>query len=604
MRPTQPVSLPTWPRRAIVSNGIPYNTTWQQTTLETISTSLENFGFGALYHKTGPPYDLEVPILEELRSLSESSSFASDFEFQENLQTIMTSLLDAHTRYSKPGCYSATLVMPVAFDFQLDEARTNSGALQSEPSAYLIESAFYEQYTAAFPDLDLSPLWNQPVTLINGLETVTAISTWGATHESRSNNAGARFNAALRSFLYRSAISTQVGDAPDALVVTMADGSEVSLPWLVAYNSNFGITSACEKLTQSTETEAEAESEKQKQLPSLTRQALLLVNDGLAEGVLTHAELHDDRPDRNVIISPEEAQFEISCFTQKTGSEKALVMKVASFSPNAPTSNGTYIDAWTGFLSDAATCLDQAHDLIVVDVMQNGGGYVCLGLRLLELLVEDYFYDHTKVQMKYDLPHSHLMDNWIRVVNNPDPYIDPDLVEQILNPATQEPFVDGDAYYYPGRNVTMGGVQSWRTNWFCLNCKEAEVLPTGYTPKKFMSPDRLVILSDGTCGSTCASFTRIAQEAGVATFIGAGGLWKEEMDVASFAGGFVCNPDYLTTMAEMSGLPPFPNFITNQRWQFGWAAWYSQILPTRPVQFISQEPGERKRCSREACAWS
>ena len=108
-----------------------------------------------------------------------------------------------------------------------------------------------------------------------------------------------------------------------------------------------------------------------------------------------------------------------------------------------------------------------------------------------------------------------------------------------------------------------------------------------------MSPDKLIILSDGTCGSTCASFTRIAQEAGVATFVGAGGLWKEEMDVASFAGGFVCNPDYLTNMAEMSGLPSFPNFVTNQRWQFGWAAWYSQILPSRPVQFISMEPDYR-----------
>ena len=107
-----------------------------------------------------------------------------------------------------------------------------------------------------------------------------------------------------------------------------------------------------------------------------------------------------------------------------------------------------------------------------------------------------------------------------------------------------------------------------------------------------MPRDRLVILSDGTCGSTCASFTRIAQEAGVATFIGTGGLWKEEMDVASFAGGFVCNPDYLTTMATMSGLS-FPNFVTNQRWQFGWAVWYSQILPSRPVQFISQEPDYR-----------
>ena len=364
----------------------------------------------------------------------------------------MTSLLDAHTRYSKPGCYSATLVMPVAFEFQLKEAKTNSGAVQSEPSANFIQSTFYDQYTSAFPDIDLTPLFNQPVTLVNGLEAVTAISTWGTTHESRSNNPGGRFNAALRSFLYRSAISTQVGDAPDTLVMTMADGSVVSLPWLVAYTSSFGVASACEKLTESTEADS------MKQLPSLSKQSFL-VNEDLREGFLTHAELHDARSDRNVIISPEDAQFEISCFTQKTGTDKALVMKVASFSPNAPMLNGTYIDAWTGFLTDAATCLDQARDLIVVDVMQNGGGYVCLGLRLLELLVEDYFYDHTKVQMKYDLPHSDLMDSWIKVVNNPDPYIDPELVEQILNPETQEPFVDGAAYYYPGRNVTMGGVQ-------------------------------------------------------------------------------------------------------------------------------------------------
>jgi len=39
-------------------------------------------------------------------------------------------------------------------------------------------------------------------------------------------------------------------------------------------------------------------------------------------------------------------------------------------------------------------------DLVVVDVIQNGGGYVCLGLRLLELLVEDYYDDHTKVKLQ------------------------------------------------------------------------------------------------------------------------------------------------------------------------------------------------------------
>ena len=57
-------------------SGIPYNRTWQAATLDTIATSLENFGFGALYHETGPPYDLEIPLLEELRSSSVNSSFA------------------------------------------------------------------------------------------------------------------------------------------------------------------------------------------------------------------------------------------------------------------------------------------------------------------------------------------------------------------------------------------------------------------------------------------------------------------------------------------------------------------------------------------------
>ena len=172
-------------------------------------------------------------------------------------------------------------------------------------------------------------------------------------------------------------------------------------------------------------------------------------------------------------------------------------------------------------------------------------------------------------------------------------YIDPQAVEPILDPTTQKPFTDGRAYYYPGRNVTQGGVENWRTNFFALNCQEAEAMPAnGFRPPKFMDPEHLIILTDGTCGSTCASFTKIPQEAGKATFVGAGGLWDQSMDVSSFAGGFVCQPAYLQTLASMSGLT-FPKFLTNQRWQFGWAAWYSAKLPSRPVQFTEQEPDHR-----------
>lgn len=84
-----------------------------------------------------------------------------------------------------------------------------------------------------------------------------------------------------------------------------------------------------------------------------------------------------------------------------------------------------------------------------------------------------------------------------------------------------------------------GGKMSWRSNIFALDCREAEAMPANnWRPPKFMPPEKLIILTDGTCGSTCASFTKIPQEAGKATFVGAGGLWKESMDVSSFAGRF------------------------------------------------------------------
>ncbi len=71
------------------------------------------------------------------------------------------------------------------------------------------------------------------------------------------------------------------------------------------------------------------------------------------------------------------------------------------------------------------------------------GGYVCLGLRFLEMLIQDYNKDHTKVQMNYDIPHSDIMKNYIDKINDHDPYNDPAAVEQILNRKTQKPFVDG-----------------------------------------------------------------------------------------------------------------------------------------------------------------
>jgi hypothetical protein len=595
--PVNSTCYTTGPQALSCIQAIPYNAAWADATIDVISQSLQNFGFGALYHSTGPPYSIQLDVQSELtntQAMADAGEFTSDIEFQEYIQNIIQITQDAHTRYQKPVCYSAIFVQPFAFDMRVEEDET-SGSIVDEPKVFAMRSVYTDMYNNddLYPGVDLTGLIGQQIVALDGVEVITAISAWADSHETRSNNRGIRFNAAIRDYLYRSAGSFSILPFSDSLTVTLASGEDITLPWMAQYTSGLGDVATC-AAQDSVSLSATGASGRGGRM--FHKDAEMLT----AAHPLTRGLLQDGRTDREVIIEPG-SEFQVSCFVQTVSSDNAqtadiqrvLVMKVASFSPATP-EGMDYSAAWVGFLDEAKTCLSADFDMLVVDVMQNGGGYVCLGLRLIELLVEDYYNDHTAVQMNYDLPHSPLMDQYIAVMNPPDPYPDPGEVEQILNQETQKPFEDGQAWYYPGRNVTMGGVSSYRSNYFSLDCREAEAMPDdGWRPPRFMPADKLIILTDGTCGSTCASFTKIPQEAGKATFVGAGGLWGEGMDVASFAGGFVCNPTQLQNIANWSNTV-FPSFLTNQHWQFGWAAWYSAKLPSRPVQFTVQDPDYRE----------
>ena len=562
--------------------SIPLNKVWANATLDVLMQSLENYGFKDLYHSTGPPYSISLDVQGELAAtvdMVNNDEFANDLDFQEHVQNILQKTIDAHTRYQKPYCYDATFIQPFSFEMKIVPDPNN--AVESEPRLFTMRNSYTDQYKTTLPDYaaTVDAILDKEILLLNGVEFTAEISSWGDAHETRSNNRGARFNAAFRSYLYRSAVSVVTGQIED-LKVTLADGTEYTLPWMAMYTSKLADPAVCAK-------QATTDSVKEEQ--SLSPINRIPIHHELVY-TLHPERLTDTRSDRQVIIPSNDTYF-VSCFiqtmesttvTKKAKINRVLVMKIASFAPPGEST----------FLEHAATCLSTEYDLVVVDVMQNGGGEVCLGLRMLELLIEDYAKDHTKVQMHYDLPHSDLMDKYIEVVNSPSPFPGDD--GDIIDLTTHKPFADGRAYYYPGRNVTQGGKVSWRTNYFALDCSAIEALPTpNFKPSRYMPKEKLIILTDGTCGSTCASFTKIPQEAEKATFVGAGGLWHENMDVSSFAGGFVSNADVMFQIANLSGLT-FPTFLTNQRWQFDWAVWYSQKLPSRPTQFTEQTPEYRE----------
>jgi hypothetical protein len=554
--------------------SIPFNMDWATATVDVLFESLQNYGFLQLYHQSGPPYVTSLDINAQLiatQRMIDNGDFASDMDFQEHVQDMIQVTQDAHTRYQKPVCYNAVFLQPFSFDMRIVEVE-DAGTETVEPKAFLMRNLYTDEYLKMFPDSPIESLIGQEVSLLDGLEFTTAVTTWADSHETRSNNRGARFNAGIRSYLFRSAIQYNVRPMSD-LSVTTADGKAYAFPWMSSYTTGLADVDFCAA-------EDTRKDSTRRTFPGINRKhhpELLDPLTPLSRDILARKTSGDDR----TVIVPSDSVNAVSCFTQAVASEagaaagvqNALVMKVASFAP----------ESIGGFLTDVESCISSDYDVMVVDVMQNGGGQVCLGLRLLELLIEDYYNDHTLVQMNYDMVHSELMDTYIDVVNSNGGYIDK---------STGEPYPDGEAYYY-GRNVTQGGVLHQRTNYFSLDCSSMEKLPIGFTPKKFLAPEKLVFLTDGTCGSTCACFTKIASEHEKATLVGAGGLWEESFDVSSFAGGFVSNADSMATIAAQSGLE-YPKFLTNQHWQFDWAVWYSTKFPSRPAQFVVTEPDFRE----------
>ena len=86
--------------------SIPWNVAWANQTLNVLTQSLENFGFMALYHSTGPPYPIKLDLQGELAAcwarVLDEATFTTDLDFQEDVQSIFQMTLDAHTRYQKP----------------------------------------------------------------------------------------------------------------------------------------------------------------------------------------------------------------------------------------------------------------------------------------------------------------------------------------------------------------------------------------------------------------------------------------------------------------------------------------------------------------------
>eukprot|EP00928_Gymnodinium_smaydae_P099573 TRINITY_DN9542_c0_g1_i1.p1 TRINITY_DN9542_c0_g1~~TRINITY_DN9542_c0_g1_i1.p1 ORF type:complete len:596 (-),score=80.20 TRINITY_DN9542_c0_g1_i1:188-1975(-) len=543
-----------------------------------LRAGLENFAFLDKMRDSGPPYNIRTDFLAEIDRLR-AEQYSTDLDFQEDLQAIMIRMHDAHTQYVKPMCYHATYVVPFTLRSRL---------VGSEQRIFAEPATYSKQYEKIL-NMSLDRFYGREIVAINKLETMTFVGDLAEDLSTESNDLSAAFNQALRDVFYRRLLLFPRPETPSLMVTfgepgkTEGSVETVEFPWLVFGDDHLGELSACEAhertLQASLGNEAKGSSDGcrtwlDKEACHYARSVPLVPHGQLTASFSAS----DIKP-----VLPDGRPSTISCYTEQRQKGVTLVMKVRSFEPEGMDLNG--------FIDDALTCLQTPFDFVILDVMQNGGGIVGLGYRLTQILVEKFWREPTRSLYTYDLKHSALMDAYVKATGTRTPWPDSDPSDYVLDPSTLKPFNNSDWYLKPAQRF-RGGVLGNYSQKFTMNFGELFAYKADQKPHKFPKPSEIAILSDGTCGSTCATFILVMNEGNLATTVGVGGISQYTMAVSSFAGGTVSNLGMLSRMGELGGLT-VPQLITSSAWQFTFFELYSAIYTNTPAQFVMQNPTVR-----------
>ena len=65
---------------------------------------------------------------------------------------------------------------------------TTTDSVDDEPVVFIMRNIYTDQYKLLFPEIPIDDLIGRQVKLLDGLEFTSAVSQWGDTHETKSNN--------------------------------------------------------------------------------------------------------------------------------------------------------------------------------------------------------------------------------------------------------------------------------------------------------------------------------------------------------------------------------------------------------------------------------
>ncbi|KAH9834949.1 uncharacterized protein C8Q71DRAFT_767699 [Rhodofomes roseus] len=578
--------------RACLSS-FPFNETLRQNALDVVSKVFDLYTFEDYYLAPVPEFGQPaVNIRDELARIN-STGYASDYAFNKDLFNLVRGLNDGHTGWYS-YCYWETfqnLLPAPIISLEVDGIQD----VYVVPDLVEFVSLLGTNYTSYYDSIgfDWARLAGARVLSIDGMSAYDYVDHIADTVSGNYLDHGVRVNSVFSSYRINGGNYTQrFGDVagpvfPDldnlTMEVILANGTDsetVVVPYLATYlggpftdaasywASNCAPnneTNGVDYLTQGSDVVQSREARQPR--------AALAASKSLGVGIPS------EFVPNLTAIDGGDALWSYILPDNKTG-----VMFVGSFEP----------EDYYAFQSQVAGVISAFQQAgvtqLLIDLTNNGGGYVCLGQFLHSYLAGTNFgFPGFSTSVRANpLAQKILASDIANDIEDVYAIYTPDEWAYPGNDSVQS-----NSYNYLTPNVTknINGVDYYESQRFYDVCTPFNVTIPEEPP---FDLSKVAIVGNGDCASTCAQFSTVMYERHNTTIAIFGGKPNETMQFKGMAGAqvlewFDIDSEIKTAGLKDDSLAP-PDLLVNADFRHNWRAAYSWDDNETPIAYYSELP--------------
>jgi hypothetical protein len=516
------------------------------------------------------PFAVSVDVDAELDKILKKT-YDKDYSFQQDVANTFLSLKDPHTVYTKPVCYGFGYFIPFTFTSKYNADGEQHIYIAPLPEEY---SQLENDYYKAFPNAEQSKDYlGWRVVEIDNQDAMTELKEFADKTVAYSRDVQIRFNYALKQdWSIRIALHTPVPSPHHYTIINEQTRNTKTIEWKWAAKSlieskdteqlinNYCGYSVSTSSIQTTQEPMESKvmdkeyeeilnllmpkKKKYNSINEIKPQDLIatpypILKDKLIKYITRTSDKRKKVEKKNKGAKEEiiKSDDEIGVAMHTIANGKTGILTVGTFLPSNP---NTFIET----IEEAFKKLDSKSSKIerlIIDVRGNTGGYVCLAYGLAQYLVPSL----PKIAWPaLDMIRTKLVDEFMGCDMS---Y----LFMPLYNPEDNK-FVGTEKPFFTQQGIERerGGKTSTYSRLFQMQCGTTFNMKSKHAFT--FTPQNLIILTDGTCGSACGFFVHFFQHLEKARVVSLGGLYKEgEMNVASFDGAPVFDSTTIIAILEV-----------------------------------------------------